>query len=83
MSIFFAYKKIFYKLFLLIRKKCGGCQDLNCGFKRIDMQVLPSTAADKRINIKNIHKLENNIHAGTYYAERPQGNSREDSDWCK
>lgn len=31
------------------------------------MQVLPSTAADKRINIKNIHKLENNIHAGTKY----------------
>jgi len=31
------------------------------------MQVLPSTAADKKINIKNIHKLENNIHAGVKY----------------
>ena len=31
------------------------------------MQVLPSTAADKRINIKNIQKLENNIHAGIKY----------------
>jgi len=31
------------------------------------MQVLPSTAADRNINIKNIDKLENNIHAGTKY----------------
>ena len=31
------------------------------------MQVLPSTAKDRKINIKNIHKLENNIHAGTKY----------------
>jgi len=31
------------------------------------MQVLPSTAADKKINIKDIHKLENNIHAGVKY----------------
>ena len=31
------------------------------------MQVLPSTARDKNINIPGIHKLENNIHAGTKY----------------
>lgn len=31
------------------------------------MQVLPSTAADKKINIKDIHKLENNVHAGVKY----------------
>lgn len=31
------------------------------------MQILPTTAADKNIHIKNIDKLENNIHAGTKY----------------
>lgn len=31
------------------------------------MQVLPRTASDKHINIKNIHLLENNIHAGAKY----------------
>jgi len=31
------------------------------------MQLLPSTAADKNINIKDIHKVENNIHAGAKY----------------
>ena len=31
------------------------------------MQLLPSTAADKNINIPEIHELENNIHAGTKY----------------
>jgi membrane-bound lytic murein transglycosylase MltF len=31
------------------------------------MQMLPDTAADKNINIKNINKLENNIHAGAKY----------------
>jgi membrane-bound lytic murein transglycosylase MltF len=31
------------------------------------MQVLPSTAADPNVNIANIEKLENNIHAGTKY----------------
>ncbi|SDJ64204.1 Membrane-bound lytic murein transglycosylase MltF [Ferrimonas sediminum] len=31
------------------------------------MQVLPSTAADKQVAIKDIHKPENNIHAGTKY----------------
>lgn len=31
------------------------------------MQVMPSTAADKRVAIDNIHELENNIHAGTKY----------------
>jgi len=31
------------------------------------MQILPSTAADKRINIQNINKLENNVHAGVKY----------------
>jgi membrane-bound lytic murein transglycosylase MltF len=31
------------------------------------MQVLPSTAADKNINIHNIENLESNIHAGVKY----------------
>ena len=31
------------------------------------MQVKPSTAADKRVNIPNIEKVENNIHAGVKY----------------
>jgi membrane-bound lytic murein transglycosylase MltF len=31
------------------------------------MQVMPTTAADKRVNIKGIDKLEQNIHAGTKY----------------
>jgi len=31
------------------------------------MQMLPSTAADKNVNIQHIEKLENNIHAGTKY----------------
>lgn len=31
------------------------------------MQLLPSTAADKNVGIRNIQKLENNIHAGTKY----------------
>lgn len=31
------------------------------------MQLLPETAADKNVNIKNINKLENNINAGAKY----------------
>jgi membrane-bound lytic murein transglycosylase MltF len=31
------------------------------------MQILPSTAADPNVNIRDIHKLEQNIHAGTKY----------------
>lgn len=31
------------------------------------MQVLPSTARDKNVNIPNIHKVDNNIHAGIKY----------------
>ncbi len=31
------------------------------------MQVRPATARDRNIRIKNIHLLENNIHAGTKY----------------
>jgi membrane-bound lytic murein transglycosylase MltF len=31
------------------------------------MQVLPATARDKRIGIKDVHLLENNIHAGVKY----------------
>lgn len=31
------------------------------------MQVLPSTAADRNVNIRDIEKLENNIHAGIKY----------------
>lgn len=31
------------------------------------MQVLPSTAKDKKIGIRNIHDVENNVHAGVKY----------------
>lgn len=31
------------------------------------MQVLPSTAKDKKVGINNIHKVENNVHAGVKY----------------
>lgn len=31
------------------------------------MQVMPSTAADRSVNIADIHVLENNVHAGTKY----------------
>ena len=31
------------------------------------MQILPSTAADPNVDIPDIHKLENNIHAGAKY----------------
>jgi len=31
------------------------------------MQLLPNTAADKNVGIKNIHKVENNVHAGHKY----------------
>lgn len=31
------------------------------------MQILPSTASDPNVNIDNIKKLENNVHAGTKY----------------
>jgi membrane-bound lytic murein transglycosylase MltF len=31
------------------------------------MQLLPSTASDSNVNISEIEKLENNIHAGTKY----------------
>ena len=33
------------------------------------MQLLPSTAADPNVNIGNLKKLENNIHAGTKYLD--------------
>ena len=33
------------------------------------MQILPSTARDKKIGIKNVDKLENNVHAGVKYLD--------------
>ena len=47
------------------------------------MQLLPSTASDSNVNIPEIEKLENNIHAGTkymrfiidrYYKDEPMDN---------
>ena len=47
------------------------------------MQLLPSTATDPNVNIADIEKLENNIHAGTkylrfiinqYYKDEPMDN---------
>ena len=31
------------------------------------MQIMPATARDPHVSISNIHRLENNIHAGTKY----------------
>ena len=31
------------------------------------MQVLPSTARDKNVNIRNINNIDNNVHAGVKY----------------
>ena len=31
------------------------------------MQVLPSTGKDKNVGIRNVHQLENNVHAGVKY----------------
>ncbi|WP_221068735.1 transglycosylase SLT domain-containing protein [Vibrio alfacsensis] len=31
------------------------------------MQILPSTASDPNVNIKNVRNLENNVHAGVKY----------------
>jgi membrane-bound lytic murein transglycosylase MltF len=33
------------------------------------MQIRPSTAADPNIGIENVHKLENNVHAGVKYLD--------------
>jgi membrane-bound lytic murein transglycosylase MltF len=33
------------------------------------MQLMPTTARDPKVNIPDIHKLENNIHAGTKYLD--------------
>jgi len=47
------------------------------------MQLLPTTVADRNVNISEIEKLENNIHAGTkylrfiidqYYRDEPMDN---------
>lgn len=34
------------------------------------MQIMPATAADRAVNIDDIHVLENNVHAGTKYLAR-------------
>ena len=44
------------------------------------MQVLPSTAADRAVNIDNIEQLENNVHAGTKYLSVLRGNYFSDED---
>jgi len=43
------------------------------------MQVLPSTAADPNVNIRNISKIENNIHAGIKYMRFIRDNYLSDS----
>lgn len=44
------------------------------------MQLLPTTAADKNVNIANIEKLENNIHAGIKYLHFIRSRYFEDED---
>jgi len=44
------------------------------------MQLLPSTAADPNVGIKNIERLENNIHAGVKYMRFLRDRYFEDAD---
>ncbi|MBN1380671.1 MAG: transporter substrate-binding domain-containing protein [Deltaproteobacteria bacterium] len=44
------------------------------------LQVLPATAKDQRINIQNVQKLENNIHAGIKYLSLLQNEYFNDTD---
>ena len=44
------------------------------------MQVMPSTAADRRVDIDNIEELENNVHAGTKYLALLRGHYFDDED---
>jgi membrane-bound lytic murein transglycosylase MltF len=44
------------------------------------MQLLPSTAADRNVNIGEIHELENNIHAGIKYLHFIRSRYFEDED---
>jgi len=44
------------------------------------MQVMPSTAADRRVSISDIHELENNVHAGTKYLSVLRGHYFDDDD---
>ena len=44
------------------------------------MQVMPSTAADRRVDISDIDELENNVHAGTKYLSVLRGHYFDDDD---
>lgn len=44
------------------------------------MQVMPSTAADRRVDISDIDELENNVHAGTKYLSVLRGHYFDDEE---
>lgn len=57
-----------FKLIAQAYQESGLKQDMRSHRGAIGvMQVLPTTAADKNVNISEIEQLENNIHAGTKY----------------
>lgn len=56
------------KIAALAFQESGFNQDLKSNRGAVGvMQIKPSTASDPNVNIKNIEKLENNIHAGVKY----------------
>jgi membrane-bound lytic murein transglycosylase MltF len=57
-----------FKLIAQAYQESGLKQDMRSHRGAVGvMQVLPTTAADKNVNISEIEQLENNIHAGTKY----------------
>lgn len=57
-----------FKLIAQAYQESGLKQDMRSHRGAIGvMQVLPTTAADKNVNISEIEQLENNIHAGAKY----------------
>ena len=64
------YNFDYYALIALAYQESGLNQKLKSHRGAIGiMQILPSTAADKNVNISDIQILENNIHAGTKYLD--------------
>jgi membrane-bound lytic murein transglycosylase MltF len=57
-----------FKLIAQAYQESGLKQDMRSHRGAVGvMQILPSTAADKNVNISEVEQLENNIHAGTKY----------------
>jgi len=57
-----------FKLIAQAYQESGLKQDMRSHRGAVGvMQILPTTAADKNVNISKVEQLENNIHAGTKY----------------